>query len=206
MSTLEFIAAIKWPATMLLLASMVTVLLKKNPETRKAWGTWFNRRNLRVNIGGQEIEASLAETRDSIDAAASPDPEVADPATQAANPNGEQQPSAQVRRDRSVENVRREAVATLAQNATRLGWLWARGERGASEPITAVHWDTAGNPSVRVIAKEDIASELQRIIDQQKIRLSAEEIERLRAEIQRRGWDRAPAGQSTEDDEQPNTA
>lgn len=193
MSTLEFVSSIKWPVTVLILAAMATVVLKRSPGTRQSVGTWFSRRNLRLNVGGQEFEATVAETQGSIGAAISLDSELAEAAGRSPEAGAEEQSSGSASADREVETQRRKTVGALARNAVRLGWLWGRGEHGASEPLTSVTWDPAGNPMLRVIPKDGAAAEIQRVLNDQNISLDRDQVFALRDELRRRGWIPTPA-------------
>lgn len=182
MSALEFIAAIKWPVTVLLLAAMATVLLKRNPDTRQSVGTWFSRRNLRVNLAGQEFEATVAETQDSIGAAASPDSELAEAVAGTPVTRDETDSEEQSKRDQEVENARRSAVAAVARNAVRLGWQWGRGEHGAREPVTAVSWDKIGQPTVNLLPRPMSAVDLQSWMLNQNLDITMAEVRRVLAQ------------------------
>jgi hypothetical protein len=183
-SVLEFVSSIKWPVTVLLLAFMATVLLKRNPGTGKSVGAWFSRRNLRLNVAGQEFEATVAETQGSIDVATTPDRDLAEVAVNATQPEQEQRASTHELADQEVENARREAVGRVAQNAVRLGWLWARGDRGASEPVAVVSWGADGQPRLRVIAREDTPAEVALMAANLGHNVDSKAIEALLSQLQ----------------------
>lgn len=193
MSALEFAAAIKWPVTVLILAAMATVLLRRSPGTRQSVGEWFRRRNLRLNVAGQEFEATVAETQGSIGAAISPDAELAEAVAPTPETGEAQDGSGRSTIEREVENARRRAVGTLAQNAVRLGWLWGRGERGASEPRAMVTWNGDGQPDLRVFASEDIGTEVRDWLEHLNIRSHPSDVAELRTVLRRQGW--TPSGE-----------
>jgi hypothetical protein len=131
---------------------MATVLLKRNPDTRRSMAAWFSRRNLRFNLAGQQFEATIAETQGSIDIATSADSELAEVVARTPETEGEQRVPESELTDQEVENARRQAVAEVAQNAVRLGWQWAQGEHGAATPVVDVTWNEDGRPNLRVLA------------------------------------------------------
>lgn len=146
---LEFISSIKWPVTVLLLAAMGTMLLKRNPGTRQSMGAWFSRRNLRLQVAGQEFEATVAETQGSIDLAAGNDRELAEALPDADASEGAQLPADVHSASEAVEAARRAAVESVVRNAVRLGWQWAGGT--GAEPEAVVSWTNAGNPTLRIV-------------------------------------------------------
>ena len=150
-STLEFIAAIKWPVTVLLLAALATVVLKGSPRTRRSMGEWLGQRNLRLSLGGQEIEATLAETQGRMGVAAETDSQLAGDST---TDTASDQPSADASTPQSVEAARRAAVEDLMRSAALLGWQMAR-NGGASPPDVAVHWGPDGRPVIESHAVTD---------------------------------------------------
>lgn len=179
MSVLEFIAAIKWPLTVLILAGFAAIALRRSPQTRGSIAAWLHRRNLRLHLAGQEFEATVAETQGSIDAAISPDPALTEAV--ARTPEGEegQHRPERIAAEKELENARRQAVADVARNAVRLGWQWGRGEQGASEPMTAVSWDDAGHPSLRVFPQRD--AEVQDLVERFELAMAMARLARLRS-------------------------
>jgi hypothetical protein len=145
-SALEFAAAIKWPVTVLILAVLATVLLKHNPGTRQSMGAWFNRRNLRLHVAGQEFEATLAETQGSMDLAAGNDAELA--ATVGEPGNGDSELTLQEPNPDLVEAARRTAVERVLRNAVQLGYQWAGSGSGWAHPVVDVEWTESGHPTV----------------------------------------------------------
>lgn len=164
MSVLEFISSIKWPVTVLLIAAMVTLRVKRNPNILKRLGAWFSGRNIRLNVVGQEFEATIAEIQGSMDAATSPDSELVESVALASGPEGERPTPGAGQTEQEVESARRQAVARVARTAVRLGWHWARGEEGSSEPVVHVRWNQDGHPSLRVFSAEDSAREVMRML------------------------------------------
>lgn len=141
---LEFIAAIKWPITVIFLAIVTLAVAKRSPNGRRAAGQWLNRRNLRVSIAGQELDISVAETEGSMSLAAGNDSALA---AIVAVPDPECDEGDHPADSEAVEAARRTAVEALSQNAVRLGWQWAR--RGESAPPElAVSWTNDGHPTL----------------------------------------------------------
>lgn len=152
-SVLEFIASIKWPVTVLLLVALGTVVLRGSPGTRRSMGEWISQRNLRLNLGGQEIEATLAETQGRMGLAAETDSQLA--GENAADGTANDQQGSDSVTPVSVEVARRAAVEDLMRIATLLGWQLARS--GASAPPdTTVRWGEDGRP---VIESQTVAHE-----------------------------------------------
>jgi hypothetical protein len=151
-SALEFAAAIKWPVTVLILALMAAWLLKRTPEAGKSVARWADRRNFRVRVAGQELEASVADTQHSMDVAASTDVEVGRIAEETATPEQRAAEGANLSGPdaRAVEAGRRAAVESVMRNATRLGYEWAR--TSTRPPLVDVSWNDDGHPSLQLHA------------------------------------------------------
>lgn len=143
MSVLEFIVAIKWPVTVLLLSSLAVVALKRSPGTRASMGAWLRDRNLRLRVAGQEFEAMLAETSGNLVLAAESDSELAAGLAEVAEePDGS--PFRQTEQE-AVEIARRAAVENVLNSAVRLGWQLASAGRGTLPDVT-VRWTDHGDP------------------------------------------------------------
>lgn len=140
-SVLEFIAAIKWPITVLILAGVAALALRRSPRTRGSMGTWLRERNLRLNVAGQEFEATLAATRGSMGVAAENDSNLAAAVADAIEPSE----AAVEQTQETVEAARRAAVETVLRSGVRLGWQLAKSGTSAP-PAVEVHWTDAGTP------------------------------------------------------------
>lgn len=149
MTQLQFLAAIKWPVTVLLLALLATVALKRSPGARNAMGSWLRERDVRVNIAGQEIEATRTATQASMDLAADSDTELAEVVTEPKPSDEDEQPqrSGPTLEAIKLEIARRAVVENVALNAIRLGWEWGRTHDAA--PELSVEW-IEGSPSLHV--------------------------------------------------------
>ncbi|MGW3668736.1 hypothetical protein [Streptomyces sp. NPDC005141] len=154
MSVLEFIASIKWPVTVLLLAALSTVVLRGSPGTRRSMGEWLGQRNLRFSLGGQEIEATLAETQGRLGTAAEPDSQLVGGSS--ATDTASDQQGSDASASQSVEASRRAAVEDLLRSAALLGWQLAR-KGTSSPPDPTVRWEADGRP---VIESESVTHEL----------------------------------------------
>ncbi|MFI0897100.1 hypothetical protein [Streptomyces sp. NPDC020983] len=145
MSALEFIVAIKWPATILTMAVVLLAILRWSSGTRQAISIWLGQRNVRVNLAGQEIEATLAETQGSMDLAAGNDNELAGTVA-LAEPISDGTDQLAPFAPEAVELLRRAAVENIVNSAVRLGWQWSR--QGGAEPEVTVSWTSEGHPTV----------------------------------------------------------
>lgn len=160
-SVLEFIAALKWPVTVLLLAAIGGRWWHKSPAARATFRDWIGTRNIRLAVAGQELEATLAATQGNmITAAASDEALVATLADRAALSDDEaesQQPSSPTQGE--VVNLRREAVEAVMNLAAEWGFAMAR--HGYPEkPDMPVQWDEQGRPEIRVPA--DLAEQMNK--------------------------------------------
>ncbi|WP_329368752.1 hypothetical protein OG896_24610 [Streptomyces sp. NBC_00669] len=149
MTTLEFIAAVKWPVTVLLLALLLVVALR-SPSVRRAVGAWLRMRNLSVGVGQAHMALNLVQTEAALGIAADGDSELAQVVAGPESPDEE--PQAQRRNDLSsgpqvLEIARRQAVEDVARSAAALGFEWAQAHDG--QPEIAVQW-TGGVPSMSI--------------------------------------------------------
>lgn len=165
MSVLEFIVAIKWPVTILIMTGIILLVLRWSAGTRQAIRIWMDRRNLRVHVAGQEIEATLVQTQGSMDLAAGNDSTLADTVA-----IGEDSPEAAEQESQlapeAVELLRRAAVENVVNGAVRLGWQWS--QRGGAEPDVTVSWTDDGHPRVSfepavATTSTDTAGDLMRL-------------------------------------------
>lgn len=144
-SVLEFITSIKWPVTVLLLAGVVLLALRRSPDTRRSMAAWLNRRNIRLHFAGQEIEATIDQIQGSMDVAAENDSALA-----ASVVRSELQPAEGAAAEPSpaaVEFARRAAIENVLRNAANLGWQWARSGKN-QPPLVEVSWNADGQPTL----------------------------------------------------------
>lgn len=137
MSVLQFISSIKWPITVLLLSGWISWRAKRNAN----WGALakglIERRNLRLNIAGQELE--ISGVQEAVEAAALAATASDKDLTEASQGNGVEGPD--------VSQIRREAVEAIMQKAATLGWFaGASGE--ALPPGLALRWQDDGSPDL----------------------------------------------------------
>lgn len=141
MSVLEFIAAIKWPVTVLILAFTAGRWWHRSPEARTTFRSWIEGRNIRLSVAGQQLEATLADAQRTLIAATGSDDELAqaEPESTADEDEGD-------RSHVSVTMRRREAVEAVLRSAATLGWEAAGGSRPT--PYVQVSWSPEGEPSI----------------------------------------------------------
>lgn len=150
MSVLEFVAALKWPITVIVLAGFSTYAINRSsPGARQSFGDFFKDRNFRLKVGGQEIEATLAEAERRMSVAAAGDETLA-ASTVAVDEEGRQyrQPVAQ-----EVDALRREAVEAVMRSAAK--WGWEMSEAGYKlMPNPVVRWTSNGIPEIGLRVNE----------------------------------------------------
>lgn len=190
MSVLEFIAAVKWPITVLLLAGFVTWRTRRNP----AWLTWLkdliSERNLRLNIGGQEVELTAAEA--AVRTATQSDVELGGAVEDASAEGG-----------KDVTAIRREAVETVMVEAAHWGWNMA--QLGYNSPVDpGIKWDDDGHPRILFTqrALSDDEARMAAILRRMKHSRNGSERERvtLLREMLKKG--REPLGPDPRDGDQ----
>lgn len=155
MSALEFIVAIKWPATILIMAAVLLAILRWSAGTRHAISIWLGQRNVRVHLVGQEIEATLAETQGGMDLAAGNDSALAGTVA-LAEPISDAPGQLPPFTPEAVELLRRAAVESIVNSAVRLGWQWS--QSGSAEPEVTVSWTSEGHPRVSLVPAASGAS------------------------------------------------
>jgi hypothetical protein len=129
-TTLQFLASLKWPLLILILAGLVTVAIKRaSPETRAAFRHALLNRSLKVSVAGASFEAGAPTPQEALALATAPDAQIA--ASAAA---GQEDATPE-----QVEMIRREAVDYLTRTAASMGWR--AGLAGASSPPIPV-WPT----------------------------------------------------------------
>lgn len=158
MSVLEFIAAIKWPITVILMPIMIATGLKLSPGARRAIGAWLEHRDVRLQLAGNELATTLAETQGSMGLAAGTDSALAETAADAAEPPNDEPNPAAISPE-AVEFLRRAAVEHVVNGAVRLGWQWA--QQGNPQPEVTVWWTDEGHPSVRFSHPPQVPSPAQ---------------------------------------------
>jgi hypothetical protein len=136
-SVLEFIASLKWPITVLVALFVVTRAFTSDPGKGQALADWLNKRNVRANIGGQELEFTMAGTEDAAATVTAPDEQLA------ASIAGSTEPGTgsgiAVPTDEAVVQMRREAAEELMRNAAR--WGWDAAQMGfTTPPVPQIDW------------------------------------------------------------------
>lgn len=153
-SVLEFIAALKWPITVLLLVGLAVWRTRRNPELAEYLKRFMAGRNVRVNIGGQELELSAAEA--AVRTATQSDIELGEAAEEAATIG-----DAESTVPRDVTEIRREALETVLVEAAHWGWNMA--EMGFQiPPKPEIAWDNADQPRILFTQENLSKEELQR--------------------------------------------
>ncbi|MET7715252.1 hypothetical protein [Streptomyces sp. NPDC005407] len=151
MSVLEFISSLKWPIVVLIISLTALVQLRRSPEARSSFGAWFRGRNFRVQVAGQEFEATLADTVDNMTAAASGDVQLAahaqSPHESGISTEGDESPGGQLSGEADLTGLRRSAVEAVMRNAAQWGFEMAQmGFRSPPDP--QVRWADDGTPEI----------------------------------------------------------
>ncbi|MBY8882042.1 hypothetical protein [Actinacidiphila acidipaludis] len=142
MSVLEFISSLKWPVTLLILAVGLGRWWHRSPDARASFREWIANRDIRLHLGGQELEATLADTTGSMAAAAASDEQISALAHEPGGPEVELEELLRWRRD-AVEDVMRSAAL----------WGFELGKSGVPRlPATTVTWSENGEPSINIPA------------------------------------------------------
>ncbi|MFJ1554358.1 hypothetical protein [Streptomyces mirabilis] len=151
MSVLEFISSLKWPIVVLVIGLTAMSQLRRSPATRSSLAEWFRRRNFRVQVAGQELEMTLADTVDNMTAAASGDGQLAayvqgpreSGKSNEVDPNSRDEPTGET----DLTGLRRSAVEAVMRNAAQWGWEMAQlGFRSPPDP--QVRWTDDGTPEI----------------------------------------------------------
>ncbi len=132
-TTLQFIASLKWPLLILILAGLVAVAIwRSTPETRAALRSAVATRGLKVGLpGGIDVDWSAPGSTDAVRQATAPDEQLIEFATT----QGEAAPTAE-----QVQVLRRDAVERVMREAAFWGYSMARtGFR--SPPVPNIQWD-----------------------------------------------------------------
>ncbi|MGP4043980.1 hypothetical protein [Streptomyces sp. 2A115] len=136
MSVLEFIASLKWPLTVVVLALLAARMLTRTPELNKDARRMFGNKNVRLNIAGQEIEMTHAAVNDSVAAAAQTDQDLIQRA-------GAMPPEDQ----RNIVQIRREAIEDVMRGGAQ--WGWDAAKAGFEEPPKLkIKWTAEGEPKI----------------------------------------------------------
>lgn len=146
-SKLEFIVAIKWPATVLILAIAGLIAMKRSPGKIAALMNWLRNRNFRINLMGQEFETTMSDIQSSMGVAAETDAELAAAVAGVIEKPAPEGPP--VEPQEAVDAARRSAIENVMRTAARLGWKLA--QSGATEPPEVkVVWADNGTPFISV--------------------------------------------------------
>lgn len=158
MSVLEFIAAIKWPVTLLILATAAMYTLRRSPEARASFNRHMQTRNWRIRIAGQEVEGTLIAAQPAMTAAVLTDDQLA--AELVRRFREEQQSIAdldlsqyRLPTDNDIETTRREAVESVMRTAARWGWDMAHREL-RQLPELDIEWTNEGRPEISIGVRE----------------------------------------------------
>ncbi|MET9120188.1 hypothetical protein [Streptomyces sp. NPDC004528] len=151
MSVMEFISSLKWPIVVLIIGLTAMRQLRRSPETRSSLAEWFRRRNFRVQVAGQELEMTLADTVDNMTAAASGDGQLAayaqGPGEGRASNEADPAPKEDPTGETDLTGLRRSAVEAVMRNAAQWGWEMAQsGFRSPPDP--QVRWTDDGTPEI----------------------------------------------------------
>ncbi|MFB6548663.1 hypothetical protein [Streptomyces sp. NPDC056405] len=138
MSVLQFIAALKWPLFLLIVFSFVWWRTRRNPALGQTTRQLIEARNIRMNVGGQELELTRVEEAAAI--AASSDETIA----AAAQAEG----AADQPDDPDVLSIRREAVEQLMISAIQWGYASAQIDPRTT-PNPVISWPDDGTPVIR---------------------------------------------------------
>jgi uncharacterized membrane protein YccC len=135
---LEFISSLRWPITVLVLAGGGYWAAKHNKGLQQTLREMFTKRNMRLNLGGQEFEISgVAEIAETAALAAQSDAQLARMAAEEDSP-----------RRSDVTEMRRDLLELVVQSAAHWGWRAAKaGVEMPPEPI--VTWTEDGVPEIR---------------------------------------------------------
>lgn len=137
-SVLQFIVALKWPLFLLIVFGFVWWRVRRNPSLGQATRQLIEARNIRMNVGGQELELTRVEEAAAI--AASSDETIAAVAAQGA--------SADPQGDPDVLSIRREAIEQLMTHAATWGWAASQVDP-QTPPEPVIVWDESGQPLIR---------------------------------------------------------
>ncbi|MEU5737015.1 hypothetical protein ABZ784_03335 [Streptomyces tendae] len=146
MSVLQFIAALKWPLFLLIVLGFVWWRTRRNPSLGQTTRQLIEARNIRMNVGGQELELTRVEEAAAI--AASSDETIA-AAAQRTDPQ----------EDPDVVSIRREAIEQLMLRSIHWGWSTSRNDpRHRPEPM--IIWDASGQPLITTMNSDESAARL----------------------------------------------
>ena len=168
MSVLEFVAALKWPITLLILVLLVAIAVKRSsPETREQVVKFITDRNFRLKVGPNELEALRADTEAEMKVAVAPDAALA-AAIGSESPNGAKgDPSSAIQ---GVGALRREVVEAVMRSSARWGWEMARSGTYLSLPNPVVRWTESGRPVIGLRTPAEEIARLDEIARNQEVR------------------------------------